>query len=55
MGEVCTNEGLGLAVKWDDSEALSAALLSQREAVIALEEFGIEQHSAFLNAFEGLF
>jgi glycosyltransferase involved in cell wall biosynthesis len=55
MGEVCTNESLGLAVKWGDSEALSAALLSQREAVIALEEFGKEQHSAFLKAFEALF
>ena len=55
MGELATLEEIGAPVAWDKPQELADALVSQRHKVAVLTQLGIEQQSAFVQAFEALF
>ena len=55
MGDICTKEGLGLAVAWDDAEALKEALISLKQERVKLERTSTNEKDKFVAVFSDLF
>jgi coenzyme F420-reducing hydrogenase delta subunit len=55
MGDICTKEGLGLAVAWDDAEALKEALISLKQERVKLQRTSTNEKDKFVAVFSDLF
>ena len=55
MGNICTKENLGLAVAWNDPEALKNALISLKQERVKLERTSTNEKDKFVTVFSGLF
>jgi glycosyltransferase involved in cell wall biosynthesis len=55
MGDICTKESLGLAVEWDDAEALKNALISLNQERVKLERTSTNEKDKLVAVFNDLF
>ena len=55
MGDICIREELGLAVAWNDSEALKDALISLKGERVKLVTTSSTEKDKFIMAFNDLF
>ena len=54
MAEICENEKLGVSVEWGNSQALSEALLGQRETRVKLDKTAHEFRDIYVSKFHSL-
>jgi glycosyltransferase involved in cell wall biosynthesis len=55
MGDICTKEDLGLAIEWNNPEALKNALITLKQERVKLERTSTNEKDKFVTVFSDLF